>query len=174
MLVLTNAAGGLRSHLPPGSLMLLADHINATQCSPLIGEGGNTRFVDMGAAYDPDLRTHALQIAAQQQVPLVEGTYLWALGPQFETPAEVRMFAAWGADAVGMSTVPETIVARHCGLRVLGLSLITNMAAGLSAEVLTHAATLEQAHASGASAAGFLTALVGSLPDVEPNLLSNK
>lgn len=174
VLVLTNAAGSLRGHLPPGRLMLLADHINATQRSPLIGEGGNTRFVDMGAAYDPALRTHALQIAAQQQVPLVEGTYLWALGPQFETPAEVRMFAAWGADAVGMSTVPETIVARHCDLRVLGLSLITNMAAGLSAEVLTHAATLEQAHAAGADAAGFLTALVGSLPDTEPNLLSNR
>ena len=168
VLVLTNAAGSLRPTLPPGSLMLLADHINAPQRSPLVGETSNRRFVDMGAAYDPALRAHALQVAAQQQLPLVEGTYLWALGPQFETPAEVRMFAAWGADAVGMSTVPETIVARHCGLRVLGLSLITNVAAGLSAEVLSHAATLQQAQAAGATAAGLLTALIASLPDTSP------
>lgn len=163
-LVLTNAAGSLRPAMPPGSLMLIADHINAPQRSPLVGETGNGRFVDMGAAYDPTLRAHALRVAAERQLPLTEGTYLWALGPQFETPAEIRMFAAWGADAVGMSTVPETIVARHCGLRVLGLSLITNMAAGLSAEVLSHAATLTQAQASGAAAAGFLTALIASLP----------
>ena len=163
-LVLTNAAGSLRPAMPPGSLMLIADHINAPQRSPLVGESGNSRFVDMGAAYDPTLRAHALRVAAERQLPLVEGTYLWALGPQFETPAEIRMFAAWGADAVGMSTVPETIVARHCGLRVLGLSLITNMAAGLSAEVLSHAATLNQAQASGAQAAGFLCALLANLP----------
>ena len=163
-LVLTNAAGSLRPAMPPGSLMLIADHINTPQRSPLVGETGNGRFVDMGAAYDPALRAHALRLAAERQVPLTEGTYLWALGPQFETPAEIRMFAAWGADAVGMSTVPETIVARHCGLRVLGLSLITNMAAGLSAEVLSHAATLQQAQASGAQAAGFLCALVANLP----------
>ncbi len=163
-LVLTNAAGSLRPAMPPGSLMLITDHINAPQRSPLVGISGNSRFVDMGTAYDPALRAHALRVAAERQLPLHEGTYLWALGPQFETPAEIRMFAAWGADAVGMSTVPETIVARHCGLRVLGLSLITNMAAGLSAEVLSHAATLNQAQASGAQAAGFLCALLANLP----------
>ena len=165
-LVLTNAAGSLRAAMPPGSLMLISDHINAPQRSPLVGTSGNSRFVDMGAAYDPALRAHAMEVAAQQQIPLTEGTYLWALGPQFETPAEIRMFAAWGADAVGMSTVPETIVARHCGLRVLGLSLITNMAAGLSAEVLSHAATLSQAQASEAQATGFLGALLAGLPVV--------
>ncbi len=165
ILVLTNAAGSLRAHMPPGSLMLIADHINAPQRSPLVGETGSSRFVDMGAAYDPALRVHALQVAHARQQLLAEGTYLWALGPQFETPAEIRMFAAWGADAVGMSTVPETIVARHCGLRVLGLSLITNMAAGLSNETLSHAATLQQAKASGDTAAGFLTALLASLPN---------
>ncbi len=164
MLVLTNAAGSMRPHMPPGSLMLIADHINAPQCSPLVGERGNARFVDMNDAYDPALRIHALAVAHARKLPLSEGTYLWALGPQFETPAEIRMFAAWGADAVGMSTVPETILARHCGLRVLGLSLITNMAAGLSSEALSHAATLQQARASGDTAAGFLNALLSGLP----------
>ncbi len=96
---------------------------------------------------------------------LHEGVYLWALGPQFETPAEIRMFAAWGADAVGMSTVPETILARHAGLRVMALSLITNMAAGLGEESLTHAATLDQAQASSDYAAQFLANLISSLPN---------
>ena len=163
VLVLTNAAGSLRPAMPPGSLMLIADHINAPQRSPLVGESGNARFVDMVNAYDPPLRAQALALASARGTPLVEGTYLWALGPQFETPAEIRMFAAWGADAVGMSTVPETILARHAGLRVVGLSLITNLAAGLSAEALTHAATLAQAQAAGESAAGFLAALLERL-----------
>ena len=166
LLLQTNAAGSLRAHMPPGTLMLITDHINATQRSPLVGETGNARFVDMGAAYDPELLVHTRQLAAAKQLALGEGTYLWALGPQFETPAEIRMFAAWGADAVGMSTVPETILARHAGLRVLGLSLLTNMAAGLSAEALTHAGTLQQAQASGAYAAQFLTDLIASLAEV--------
>lgn len=162
-LVQTNAAGSLRAAMPPGSLMLITDHINAPQRSPLVGAPGNSRFVDMGAAYDPALCDNARQLAKTRGVQLFEGTYLWALGPQFETPAEIRMFAAWGADAVGMSTVPETILARHAGLRVLGLSLITNMGAGLADESLTHAATLQQAQASGAYAAGFLADLVAAL-----------
>ncbi|MBI2750580.1 MAG: purine-nucleoside phosphorylase [Burkholderiales bacterium] len=171
VLVQTNAAGSLRSHMPPGSLMLIADHINAPQRSPLVGEPGNTRFVDMGAAYNAELRAQAQRVAQARSVTLPEGTYLWALGPQFETPAEIRMFAAWGADAVGMSTVPETILARHAGLRVLGLSLMTNMAAGLGHESLTHTATLEQARASGDYAAQFLADLVASLADL-PSLHS--
>lgn len=171
VLVLTNAAGSLRTSMPAGSLMVIADHINAPQRSPLVGEVGSTRFVDMGAAYDAVLRIHALQVAHERQQPLAEGTYLWALGPQFETPAEIRMFAAWGADAVGMSTVPETILARHCGLRVLGLSLITNMAAGMSDAVLSHAATLEQAQVSSDSAAGFLVQLLATLPHDAPSHL---
>ena len=168
VLVLTNAAGSLRSSMPAGSLMVIADHINAPQRSPLVGEVGSARFVDMGAAYDAVLRAHALQVAHERQQRLAEGTYLWALGPQFETPAEIRMFAVWGADAVGMSTVPETILARHCGLRVLGLSLIINMAAGFSDAVLSHAATLEQAQASSDSAAGFLIQLLATLPLTAP------
>ncbi len=166
LLLQTNAAGSLRAHMPPGSLMLIADHINAPQRSPLVGEPGNARFVDMGAAYDPELLAHTRQLAHAKQVALSEGTYLWALGPQFETPAEIRMFTAWGADAVGMSTVPETILARHAGLRVLGLSLMTNMGAGLGNESLTHAATLQQAQASGSYAAQFLADLIASLADV--------
>lgn len=164
VLVLTNSAGSLRSELAPGSLMLIADHINAPQRSPLVGEHDDTRFVCMSAAYDPTLRAHALSLAAQRQLALLEGTYLWAFGPQFETPAEVRLFRGWGADVVGMSTVPETIIARHCGLRVLGLSLVTNMAAGLSTEKLSHTATLKQAQASGAFASNFLTELISTIP----------
>jgi purine-nucleoside phosphorylase len=163
LLVQTNAAGSLRTTMPPGSLMLITDHINAPQRSPLVGEPGSNRFVDMGAAYDIEVRDHALQLATRRAVQLHTGIYLWALGPQFETPAEIRMFAAWGADAVGMSTVPETLLARHAGLRVLGLSLITNMAAGLGDAALTHAATLEQAHDSSAYAAQYLADLVASL-----------
>ena len=166
LLLQTNAAGSLQRSMPPGTLMLITDHINATQRSPLVGEPGNARFVDMSAAYDPELLAHTRQLAQASQVVLGEGTYLWALGPQFETPAEIRMFAAWGADAVGMSTVPETILARHAGLRVLGLSLMTNMAAGLSDEALTHATTLHQAQTSGAYAAQFLTELIASLAEV--------
>jgi len=163
VLLQTNASGSLRSQMPPGSLMLIADHINAPQRSPLVGEPGSERFVDMSAAYDVELRSHAKSIAQAQSVMLGEGTYVWALGPQFETPAEIRMFAAWGADAVGMSTVPETILARHCGLRVIGLALMTNMAAGLSAEALTHALTLQQAEASGSRAAQFLADVVAGM-----------
>ena len=128
---------------------------------------GHAAFVDMTAAYDPRLRAHAKSIAAQRQQSLAEGTYVWVQGPQFETPAEIRMFAAWGGDAVGMSTVPETILARHAGLRVLGLSLITNMAAGLSSEPLTHAGTLRQAQVSSAAASGLLFELLSGWGKVE-------
>ena len=171
VLLQTNASGSLRSHNPPGSLMLIADHINAPQRSPLVGEPGSERFVDMSVAYDLELRAHAMAVAQARNMVLSEGTYCWALGPQFETPAEIRMFAAWGADAVGMSTVPETILARHAGLRVMGLALITNMAAGLSAEALTHALTLQQAQLSGERASAFLAAVVAGLAEL-PSLQS--
>lgn len=166
VLLQTNASGSLRAHTPPGSLMLIADHINAPQRSPLIGEPGSERFVDMSTAYDAELRGHAKKVAQAQNMKLGEGVYVWALGPQFETPAEIRMFAAWGADAVGMSTVPETILARHAGLRVMGIALMTNMAAGLSAEALTHALTLQQAQASGESAAKFLAQVIAGLAEL--------
>ncbi|HWI11279.1 MAG TPA: purine-nucleoside phosphorylase [Burkholderiaceae bacterium] len=163
VLVQTNAAGSLRAEMPPGSLMVLTDHMNPSQRSPLVGAGGSERFVSMQDAYDPDLRATAHAVAARQGVELHEGVYLWTLGPQFETPAEVRMFRHWGADAVGMSTVPETILARHAGMRVLALSLLTNMAAGLSEESLSHAHTLSQALAAGDVVGSVLADIVAAI-----------
>ena len=148
LLVQTNAAGSLDPAMPAGSLMLLSDHLNLPQRSPLVGERGSERFVDMVDAYDPRLRQAALAAAAQRGIALHEGVYAWVLGPQFETPAEIRMLRTLGARAVGMSTVPETILARWLGLRVLALSLVTNLAAGLSDQALSHAHTLAQAEAA--------------------------
>lgn len=160
ILIQTNAAGSLHADMPPHSLMVLSDHINFAQRSPLVGEVGTARFVNMANAYDADLRTQARHLAAQQALPLHEGVYVWAFGPQFETPAEIRMFALLGGDAVGMSCVPETIFARYLGMRVLALSLITNLAAGLSTEVLSHAHTLAQAQASAKLTSRFLADLI--------------
>ncbi len=163
VLVQTNAAGSLQANMPPGSLMALSDHINFSQRSPLIGESGSERFVSMVNAYDAGLREQALAVAAARGDTLHTGVYVWFVGPQFETPAEIRMFSRIGADAVGMSTVPETIIARHAGMRVLALSLLTNMAAGMSTEVLSHAHTLSQAAAASERAAGLLCDVVAQL-----------
>jgi len=163
VLVQTNAAGSLRAEMPAGSLMVLTDHMNPSQRSPLVGAGGSERFVSMLDAYDPELRATAHAVAARSGVELHEGVYVWTLGPQFETPAEVRMFRHWGADAVGMSTVPETILARHAGMRVLALSLLTNMAAGLSEESLSHAHTLSQALAAGDVVGSVLADIVAAI-----------
>ncbi len=160
VLVQTNASGSLKASMGPGSLMVLTDHINMAQCSPLVGESGAERFVDMVNAYDPGLRKIALDVAARAGTHLHEGVYVWFLGPQFETPAEIRMFGQLGANAVGMSTVPETILARRAGMKVLALSLITNMAAGLSEENLSHAHTLEQARIAGARASRLLADVI--------------
>jgi len=154
--------------MPAGSLMLIADHLNIPQRSPLVGEAGNGRFVGMAEAYDPGLRAIARRAAAAAGHALHEGVYAWVLGPQFETPAEIRMLRTLGADAVGMSTVPETILARWLGLRVLGLSLVTNLAAGLSDESLSHAHTLAQAQAAGATASTVLAAVVQALAKEPP------
>ena len=163
VLLQTNAAGSLDPSMPPGSLMLVADHLNLAQRSPLAGAAGSARFVDMVNAYDPALRVSARRAAAAAGVTLHEGTYAWVLGPQFETPAEIRMLRTLGADAVGMSTVPETILARWLGLRVLAFSLITNLAAGLSEAALSHAHTLAQAEAAGAQASALLAAVVQAI-----------
>lgn len=163
VLVQTNAAGSMDPRMGVGSLMLLSDHINFAQRSPLIGETGSDRFVNMVHAYDPALRALAHSVAQKRGVPLHEGVYLWYVGPQFETPAEIRLFQLAGAQAVGMSTVPETILARHAGMKVLAFSLLTNMAAGLSDEPLSHAHTLAQAQAAQAMASGFLAALIAQL-----------
>ncbi len=163
-LVQTNAAGSLRADMPAQSLMLISDHLNLPQRSPLVGLTGNERFVNMVDAYDAGLRRHAADVAQAQGALLFEGVYAWFLGPQFETPAEIRMAQRLGADAVGMSTVPETILARHLGLRVLALSFITNMGAGLSTEVLTHAHTLAQAQKGSQAASSLLAAIISGLP----------
>jgi purine-nucleoside phosphorylase len=162
-LVQTNAAGSLHPALGPGDVMLLADHLNLAQRSPLVGEAGDARFVDLADAYDPLLRQRALATAEALGRPLREGVYAWVLGPQFETPAEVRMLQRLGADAVGMSTVPETILARHAGLKVLALSLITNMGCGLAAGPLGHAQTLDVAAQAGPRATELLAAIVQAL-----------
>jgi inosine/guanosine/xanthosine phosphorylase family protein len=147
-IVLTNAAGSIDPSAKPGAIMALTDHINFTGLNPLVGPNDDAlgpRFVGLGDAYDLDLRK-ALHLAAQSEgVELHEGVYLAVLGPSFETPAEIRAFRTLGADAVGMSTVPEVIVARHCGLRVAAVSAITNLAEGLGDEPLSHEHTLKNA-----------------------------
>lgn len=136
--ILTNAAGSLRPDMPPGSVMLLSDHINMAGANPLIGEPTDARFVPLTDAHDPALRARLRAAAAAEDVHLHEGVYVWWSGPSFETPAEIRMLRGFGADAVGMSTVPEVILARFLGLRVAALSVVTNMAAGLSDEAISH------------------------------------
>lgn len=148
-LILTNAAGGVRYTFRPPTLMLIADHVNYMFRNPLTGplQPGEERFPDMSDPYDPALRALARQVAREQQIPLEEGVYAGLLGPSYETPAEVRMFRSLGADAVGMSTVPEVIVARARGLRVLGVSSITNLASGITAAPLSHTEVIAAANA---------------------------
>lgn len=137
-LIATNAAGSLRPDIRPGDLMLLNDHINFSGLNPLIGEKTDARFVPMTTAHDPDLRA-ALRAAAEAEgLALPEGVYAWYSGPSFETPAEIRAIKILGGDAVGMSTVPEVILARFLGLKVAAISTITNMAAGMSDEQISH------------------------------------
>jgi purine-nucleoside phosphorylase len=140
-LVITNAAGGMHPDWEPGTFMLIHDHINLMHDHPLRGpndDGIGPRFPDMTRAYDPALRALARRAAERAGVPLQEGVYVASTGPTYETPAEIRMMRAMGADACGMSTVPEVIVASHMGARVLGISCITNKAAGITGEPLSH------------------------------------
>jgi purine-nucleoside phosphorylase len=140
-IILTNSAGSLNPVVAPGALMVVTDHINFSGRNPLIGEPSDARFVPMTAAHDPDLRHGLRRAAGEAAVTLHEGVYAWYSGPSFETPAEIRALRSLGADAVGMSTVPEVILARFFGLRVAAISVITNMAAGLSDEAIGHAHT---------------------------------
>jgi purine-nucleoside phosphorylase len=144
-LIVSNAAGGVNRLFSPGDLMLIRDHINLMFVNPLVGavEPGDVRFPDMSSPYDPRLAALARSVAATIGVDLREGVYASLLGPAYETPAEVRMLAQLGVDATGMSTVPEVIVARAMGMRVLGVSCITNLACGLSSAPITHADVLE-------------------------------
>ncbi len=160
-LLLTNAAGSLKPDMPPGSIMAIEDHIALFGPNPLIGLKGDDRFVPMNGAYDPALRRAIAGGAARRRVALFEGVYAWVTGPSFETPAEIRALRTLGADAVGMSTVPEVILARHAGLAVAGLSMITNLAAGLAPHAPSHAETKAVATAGAAAMEavirGFLT-----------------
>ena len=148
ILFLTNAAGGIDLSFEPGDLMLIRDHISSFVPSPLIGpniEELGTRFPDMGKVYDPKLRELVKRVAEAEGVGLKEGVYLQATGPQFETPTEIKAYRMLGASAVGMSTVVEAIAAKHMGLRVIGVSCISNMAAGILDQPLTHAEVQETA-----------------------------
>ncbi len=147
-LILTNACGGVNLDYKPGDLMLIRDHINLSGGNPLIGpnlDAFGPRFPDMGDLYRADLRKTVRQTAEKLGIPLQEGVYAMYSGPNYETPAEIRMFRILGADAVGMSTVPEALVAGHCGMAVVGISCITNMAAGILPEKLCHREVVETA-----------------------------
>ncbi|MEJ8573499.1 purine-nucleoside phosphorylase [Microbaculum marinum] len=162
-LVLTNSAGSLRADAPPGSVMLITDHINLAGANPLIGEKSDARFVGLTSAYDPELRTLATAAAEAEGLDLASGVYAWFSGPSFETPAEIRMAGILGADAVGMSTVPEVIIARFLGMRVLAFSVITNMAAGITGAELSHEDTKAMAPEGGGKLARLLTRLIGDM-----------
>jgi xanthosine phosphorylase len=158
-LLATNAAGSLRAEVGPGSLMAIADHINLLAVNPLTGpndEEIGPRFPSLQDAYDPELRATLHRAAESLDIALADGVYLATAGPSFETPAEIRAFRTLGADAVGMSTIPEVILARHAGLRVAAVSAITNLAEGMGGEALSHEQTLRSA----ATAAEDLTRLI--------------
>lgn len=144
--LLTNAAGSLHENMPPGSLMMITDHINGSGINPLIGPNDDDlgpRFFDMTEGYHPQLQQYLQDAAKAANIELFKGVYYMVSGPNFETPAEIQAFARLGGDAVGMSTVPESLVANHCGMRVAAVSLITNLAAGIAKHKLDHEETLE-------------------------------
>lgn len=144
-IIITGATGSLRQEMGAGELMMITDHINFQPLNPLVGhndESVGPRFFGMEDAYDPILQETMVDAAARLNIPLHKGVYLSVMGPSFETPAEIRAFKIWGADAVGMSVVPEVIIARHCGLKVAAIAAITNLAAGMSDEKITHDGTL--------------------------------
>ena len=160
VLLLTNAAGSLRPAIGPGRLMMITDHINTSGVNPLIGPndpGLGPRFFDLTEAYDANIRAALRAAATEAGIALAEGVYVMVSGPNYETPAEIRAFARLGGDAVGMSTVPEVLAARHCGLRVGAISLITNLAAGLGGPDLDHADVLATGRAASADLSRLLT-----------------
>jgi purine-nucleoside phosphorylase len=166
VLIVTNAAGGIAAGLEAGALMLIEDHLNLTGRNCLVGpndEALGPRFPDLSRAYGRDLLEAAERVGASSNIPLKRGVYAGVLGPSYETPAEVRMLRALGADGVGMSTVLEVIAARHMGVRCLGVSCVTNMAAGLGDETLTH----DDVQAVAASATSRLeTVILGVLKEM--------
>ena len=166
MLLVTNAAGSLRPEVDAGSVVVLSDHINMLPGSPMAGPNDDRfgpRFFSMANAYDADLRALVKETAAAKNITLAEGVYLAAPGPNFETAAEIRAFKTLGADVVGMSVVPEVISARHCGLKVVGVSAITNLAEGLSPFPLSHEQTLKYA---AVAATSLIEVILGFLANV--------
>ena len=166
ILILTNAAGGIRSGFSPGALMVIDDHVNLMGCNPLVGPNDDRfgpRFPDMSSVYSTRLRTIADEAGEAGHLALVHGTYAAVAGPSYETPAEIRYLRTIGVDAVGMSTVPEAIVARHMGMEVLGLSCISNMAAGVLPRPLDHLDVLETARRSLRAFSALLEGIVGQL-----------
>lgn len=162
--ILTNAAGSMQPGMPTGSIMCLSDHINFSGLNPLIGEPTDARFVPMKDAHDPGLRARLLAAARAEGVEMAEGVYAWYSGPSFETPAEIRAIRMLGADAVGMSTVPEVILARFLGLKVAAISTITNMAAGMSDEAISHEHTKAMAPIGAAKLERVLRRTLRDLP----------
>lgn len=166
ILILTNAAGGINTAFSVGDIMLIEDHINFMGRNPLVGQNDDAfgcRFPDMSYAYDPQLRALAEQCAAEANADICKGIYLACSGPSYETPAEIRAFRTLGADAVGMSTVPEVIAANHCGMRVLAFSLISNMAAGILPQPLTEEEVLEAGRRKGAEMQKLIREIIKSL-----------
>lgn len=169
MLVVTGASGSLRPEVGPGEIMAISDHINLQPGNPLIGpndESVGPRFVSLEDAYDPDLRASLIQVGGRLGLTIHEGVYLATMGPIFETPAEIRAFRTLGADAVGMSVVPEVILARHCGMQVVGLAAITNLAVGLSSEKVTHEVTLHSSERLARTLTKLLPAYVKEVANV--------
>ncbi len=161
-LILTNAAGGINPRLRPGDLMLIRDHLSSFVPNPLVGpheDSVGTRFTDMSECYSPRLRGLAARCARRSNLRLLEGVYVAVTGPSYETPSEIRMFRKLGADAIGMSTVPEAIVVRHMGIECLGISLITNLAAGISKAPLSHGEVLKAGEKVKARLGRFLSSL---------------
>jgi purine-nucleoside phosphorylase len=161
-LILTNSAGSLREDLPPGSVMQITDHINFSGTSPLIGVDSDDRFVGLTSAYDPALAERMRAAAIKLDIPLGSGVYMWFSGPNFETPAEIRMARILGADAVGMSTVPEVILARFFGLKVAAASVITNFGAGMTGGELSHHETKDMAPIGGKRLASILAEMIAA------------
>ncbi|KTC78666.1 purine-nucleoside phosphorylase [Legionella cincinnatiensis] len=151
--IATNASGSLREDVGPGELMLISDHINLQPSNPLIGPNDDEfgpRFYPLDNAYDQTMRSKLLAIAAENSIKLTEGVYISVLGPHYETAAEIRAFKIWGADAVGMSTVPEVLVANHCGMQVAVIAMITNYATGLSKTAHSHESVVAMAESAAA------------------------
>ncbi len=171
-IIITNASGSLRPEVTPGQLVLINDHINFQWHNPLAGirndDAFGSRFISMDQVYDQQLLKQSKQHAEKLNIPIAEGVYIGVLGPSFETPAEIRAFKSWGADVIGMSTLPEVILARHCNMKVLLVAAISNMASGISQVSLSHELTLQGAQLSLENLTRLITSLIHDLSVPHP------